>query len=93
MLDHIDFYIKLAEIIENYKLRRIGILGASEYLTKLNDEAKLSNLDLEVDHLILHETAEEVVEDEEYDDDDDEDMDYDDYGEEEYDEEDVDYDF
>jgi hypothetical protein len=64
-MTNIDFFIQLSDIVEKYKIRRIGKPLAISLLQALNEDAKTSNLDLEVEYDILDEAL-NIVHDEEY---------------------------
>jgi DNA-binding transcriptional ArsR family regulator len=75
-MTNIDFIIQLSDIVEKYKIRKIGKELASSLLEALNEEAKTSNIDLEVEYDILDEALnivydEEYIEEEEFEDNDD----------------------
>lgn len=61
-MTNIDFIIQLSDIVEKYK---IGKKLANYLLEALNEDAKTSNLDLEVEYDIL-DKALNIVHDEEY---------------------------
>ena len=62
-MTNIEFYTELSALLENYKVGKIDHKEALKRLTKLNLEAKKSNLELEVDAKILETTD---VNDEDY---------------------------
>lgn len=64
-MTNIDFIIQLSDIVEKYKIRKIGKELANSLLEALNEDAKTSNLDLEVEYDILDEAL-NIVHDEEY---------------------------
>ena len=55
-MTNIEFYTELSALLENYKVGKIDHKEAVKRLTKLNLDAKKSNLELEVDVKIFEST-------------------------------------
>lgn len=64
-MTNVDFYIQLSEIIDDFKVKNITINAATTLIKLLNEAAKKSNLDLQVDLQILNSVTENIP-DEEY---------------------------
>lgn len=76
-MTNVEFYIQLSEIIDDFKINKINNNAATIQINLLNEAAKKSNLNLQVDLQILNSVTENILDEEYIPEDDYEDVDID----------------